>query len=114
MGNKGSSGVDGMQVTELKSFIDQGKTAVLTDILKRRYVPKAIRGVEIPKSNGKTRLLGVPCVVHRWLACAVSQQLATRFELTFEEESHGFRPGKNLHGAVTQALKTSMMSSGYC
>ncbi|WP_373395802.1 hypothetical protein V8V91_14645 [Algoriphagus halophilus] len=36
VGNKGLSGVDGMQVTELKSFIDQGKTAVLTDILKRR------------------------------------------------------------------------------
>ncbi len=111
VGNKGSSGVDGMQVTELKSFIDQGRTAVLTDILKRRYVPKAIRGVEIPKSNGKTRLLGVPCAVDRWLQQAVSQQLATRFELTFEEESHGFRPGKNLHGAVTQALKN--INDGY-
>ncbi|WP_373397939.1 hypothetical protein V8V91_26130 [Algoriphagus halophilus] len=47
----------------------------------------------------------------RWLQQAVSQQLATRFELTFEEESHGFRPGKNLHGAVTQALKN--INDGY-
>ncbi|WP_268036746.1 hypothetical protein [Algoriphagus sp. PAP.12] len=75
MGIKGSSGVDGMQATELKSYIDQNRTAVLTDILKRRYVPKTIRGVEIPKSNGKTRLLGVPCVVDRWLQQAVSLQL---------------------------------------
>jgi retron-type reverse transcriptase len=57
VGNKGSSGLDGMQVTELKSFIDQNRTAVLTDILRRRYVPQAIRGVEIPKSNGKTRFI---------------------------------------------------------
>ncbi|WP_373396853.1 hypothetical protein V8V91_19440 [Algoriphagus halophilus] len=67
VGNKGSSGVDGMQVIELKSFIDKHRTAVLTDI-PGRHVPKAIRGVEIPKSNGKTRLLGVPCVVDRWVS----------------------------------------------
>ena len=94
-----------MQVTELKSYFDQNRTAVLTDPLNRRYVPKTIRGVEILKSNGKIRLLGVPCVVDRRLQQTVSQQLASRIELTFEDESYGFRPGKNLHGAVTQALK---------
>lgn len=109
--NKGSAGIDGMQVTVLKSYIDQHRTPMLTSILNRQYVRQAIRGVEIPKSNGRTRLLGVPTVVDRWLQQAVSQQLAISFELDFEDESHGFRPKKNLHGAVTQALKN--INDGY-
>ena len=65
----------------------------------------------IPKSNGKTRLLGVPTVVDRWLQQAVSQVLMTKYELTFEEHSYGFRPQKNIHKAVTQALK--YINDGY-
>ncbi|WP_226940587.1 MULTISPECIES: hypothetical protein [unclassified Imperialibacter] len=89
VGNKGAAGVDGMQISELKSYIDGNRKAVLTSILNRKYVPQAIRGrsagaVEIPKSNGKTRLLGVPIVVDRWLQQAVSQQLATRFDRSGE------------------------------
>tara|TARA_R110002050_G_scaffold6037_3_gene25790 strand:- start:419 stop:1699 length:1281 start_codon:yes stop_codon:yes gene_type:complete len=111
VGNQGSAGVDGMEVNGLKFFIDQYKPSLLTKILSREYVPKAIRGVEIPKSNRKTRLLGIPCVVDRWLQQGVSQQLAVQFELDFEEESYGFRPGKNLHGAVTQSLNN--INDGY-
>lgn len=109
--NKGAAGVDGMKVTELKSYIDQNRTVILTSILNRQYIAKTIKGVEIPKSNGKTRLLGVPTVVDRWLQQALSQQLATLFESDFEKESYGFRRGKNLHGAVTQALKN--INDGY-
>jgi len=65
----------------------------------------------IPKSNGKIRLLGVPTVVDRWLQQAVSQVLMTKYELTFEEHSYGFRPEKNIHKAVTQALKN--INDGY-
>lgn len=110
-GNKGASGVDGMKFSELKSYIDNNRKAVLTSILNRKYVPKPIRGVEIPKSNGKIRLLGVPTVVDRWLQQAVGQQLAIKFELDFETESYGFRPRKNLHQAVTQSLKN--INDGY-
>lgn len=109
--NKGAAGIDGMQVGELKSFIDTNRTPVLTSILNRKYVPKAINGVEISKSNGKTRLLGVPTVVDRWLQQAVSQQVATKFEFEFEEQSYGFRPQKNLHGALKQSLKN--INDGY-
>lgn len=103
--NKGSSGVDGMGVGELRSYIDQNRTAIAVDILKRRYEAQPIRGVEIPKPNGKTRLLGVPTVVDRWLQQAVSQQLAPYFELCFEKESYGFRPERNTQKAVQQSLK---------
>ncbi len=103
--NKGSGGVDGMEVSELFSFLESNRNKIATSILTHKYVPKPIRGVEIPKSNGKTRMLGVPTVVDRWLQQAVSQVLMTKYELTFEDHSYGFRPEKNLQQAVTQALK---------
>ena len=102
--NKGSAGVDGMKVTELFSYLEDKRDNIAISILNHTYVPKPIKGVEIPKSNGKTRLLGVPTVVDRWLQQAVSQVLMTKYELTFEEHSYGFRPEKNIHKAVTQAL----------
>jgi RNA-directed DNA polymerase len=82
--NKGSAGIDGMKTDALKSFIDENRSAIALDILHRRYIPTAIKGVEIPKSNGKTRLLGVPTVVDRWLQQAVSQQLAAKFDRSGE------------------------------
>ncbi|KEO71846.1 group II intron reverse transcriptase/maturase [Anditalea andensis] len=109
--NKGSAGVDGMKVTEMLSFLESNRDRIATSILNHSYVPKPIKGVEIPKSNGKTRLLGVPTVVDRWLQQALSQVLMTKYELTFEEYSYGFRPEKNIHKAVTQALKN--INDGY-
>jgi group II intron reverse transcriptase/maturase len=109
--NKGSAGVDGMNVTELLSYLESNRDRIATSILNHTYVPKPIKGVEIPKSNGKIRLLGVPTVVDRWLQQAVSQVLMTKYELTFEEHSYGFRPEKNIHKAVTQALKN--INDGY-
>lgn len=109
--NKGSAGVDSMKVTELFSYLENKRDNIATSILNHTYVPKPIKGVEIPKSNGKTRLLGVPTVVDRWLQQAVSQVLMTKYELTFEEHSYGFRPEKNIHKAVTQALKN--INDGY-
>lgn len=109
--NKGSAGVDGMKVTELFSYQESNRDRIATSILNHTYAPKPIKGVEIPKSNGKTRLLGVPTVVDRWLQQAVSQVLMTKYELTFKEHSYGFRPEKNIHKAVTQALKN--INDGY-
>ena len=100
-----------MSVYELESYKDENRKKLATSILNRTYVPQAIRGVEIPKSSGKTRLLGVPTVVDRWLQQAVSQQLATKFELEFEAQSYGFRPNKNIHKAVQQSLK--YINDGY-
>ena len=103
--NKGASGVDGMSVSELKDYYAKHKSVLLNTIVNHRYVAQAIRGVEIPKSNGKTRLLGVPTVVDRMLQQAVGQIIAPHFELEFKEFSYGFRPNRNAHQAIQQAQK---------
>ncbi|MEO1301293.1 MAG: group II intron reverse transcriptase/maturase [Bacteroidota bacterium] len=103
--NKGAAGIDHMRVDQLLSYLDTNRNRIINKVANCTYVPDAILGVEIPKSNNQTRLLGIPTVVDRWLQQAVSQVLSSKFELNFEEQSYGFRPNKNIHKAVSQSLK---------
>jgi RNA-directed DNA polymerase len=89
--NKGSAGVDGMTVKELYVHLTKNREQIVSGIRGNRYLPQAILGVEIPKSNGKVRLLGVPTVTDRLLQQAVGQILAIKFEMEFEDYSYGFR-----------------------
>src|SRR5574337_869013 len=93
--NKGSAGVDGMTVKELTIFVKENRDKIATEMCNGKYLPQAILGVEIPKSNGKTRLLGIPTVVDRWLQQCVAQAIAPKFEVEFKQHSYGFRPNKN-------------------
>ncbi len=102
--NKGSSGMDGMSVKELYAWLTQNRDQWETEIRGNSYLPQPILGVEIPKSNGKVRLLGIPVVIDRMLQQAVNQILTNKFEVTFEDYSYGFRPNRNAQQAVQQAL----------
>jgi RNA-directed DNA polymerase len=105
MSNQGSAGVDGMRVKALPEYLKANQTRVATSIINGAYLPQFILGVEIPKENGKTRLLGIPTVVDRVLQQAVHQVISPKFELEFKEHSYGFRPNRNAHQAVLQAQK---------
>lgn len=109
--NKGSAGVDGMLVKELYDHLTKNRGQIESDIREGKYQPQPIKGVEIPKSNGKTRLLGVPTVTDRMLQQAVGQVLAAKFEMEFEDYSYGFRPNKNAQKAVLKAQE--YINSGY-
>jgi len=109
--NKGSAGVDGMQVSELKQHIHKDREAMVLSIINGRYLPQPILGVTIPKSNGKTRLPGIPTVTDRWLQQAVAQAIAPLFEFEFKEHSYGFRPNKNAHQCIQQAQQ--YINEGY-
>ena len=52
MRNKGSAGVDGMEVKELKHYVKQHREAIATSLINGQYLPQPILGVSIPKSNG--------------------------------------------------------------
>lgn len=109
--NNGASGIDAMAVSELRAYVQTHRSVICTNIVNHSYRIRAIKGVDIPKGNGKTRLLGIPTVVERRLQQAVSQQLANRFELEFEEESYGFRPKKNAQQAVLRSQ--TYINTGY-
>src|SRR4051812_16365423 len=111
LANKGSAGVDGMGISELKQHIQKDRAAIVLSIINGNYLPQPILGVSIPKSNGKTRLLGIPTVTDRWLQQAVAQVITPLFEFEFKDYSYGFRPNKNAHQCIQQSQQ--YINEGY-
>ena len=109
--NKGSCGVDGVSVNELKPYLKTQWEQIRTAVMDAKYCPDPILGVMIPKSNGKERLLGIPTVKDRLLQQAVCQILSDLYDPTFQDHSYGFRPKRNAHQAVKQARQN--INDGY-
>jgi len=103
--NGGSAGVDRMTVDSLGQYVGTHRAGIASQVATGRYLPQAILGVEIPKGNGKYRVLGIPTVTDRWLQQAVGQVLEGKFEPMFKEHSYGFRPGRSAHQALGQSLE---------
>jgi RNA-directed DNA polymerase len=101
--NHGSAGIDHMPVTKLSALMSVDRDELIQQVRTGSYLPQAILGVEIPKGNGKYRLLGIPTVTDRLLQQAVLQIITARFEFEFSDYSYGFRPYKNLQQAVLRA-----------
>ena len=103
--NKGASGVDGMEVEELKQYMYDHWKEIEQAIRERRYKPQPVERVEIPKENGGVRKLGIPTVVDRTIQQAIAQVLTPIFEKQFSENSYGFRPGRNCEQAIWKLLE---------
>jgi RNA-directed DNA polymerase len=101
--NKGAAGVDDVSVSEFKGWLKMHWPSVKRALLEGRYLPRPVRGVDIPKPSGGIRTLGVPTVVDRLIQQALHQVLQPLFEPTFSDSSFGFRPGRGAHQAVRQA-----------
>ena len=101
--NCGAAGVDGMGVDDLQKWLGQNLTKLQEQLLSGSYQPSAVRGIQIPKSDGGKRQLGIPTVIDRLVQQAIHQVLCVRYERIFSTESYGFRPNKNAHLALRQA-----------
>jgi RNA-directed DNA polymerase len=101
--NKGSPGIDGMTVGELPGYLKQHWPTIRERLLSGTYEPQPVRRVEIKKPDGGMRKLGIPTVLDRLIQQAVMQVLQGRWDPTFSEHSHGFRPQRSAHQAVAKA-----------
>jgi Retron-type reverse transcriptase len=109
--NKGASGVDEMEYTELAEYLLENGERIKEGLRTRKYKPQPVRRVEIPKEGGGIRKLGVPTVVDRFIQQAVAQVLTPIYEEQFHDQSYGFRPNRCAQQAVLKALE--MMNEGH-
>jgi group II intron reverse transcriptase/maturase len=100
--NKGSGGVDKMEVESLLDYLVHHKEELIQSIMEGTYRPHPVRRVEISKENGKMRMLGIPTVVDRVVQQAITQVLSPIYEKQFSANSYGFRPNRSAHQALNK------------
>ena len=107
--NGGAPGIDGQTFADIEA---QGLEAFLEalreDLLTGKYEPQPNRRVEIPKDNGKVRVLQVPCIRDRVVQGAVKLILEVIFEADFCPNSYGFRPKRSPHRALAEVRRSVM------
>ncbi|HHC7399533.1 TPA: group II intron reverse transcriptase/maturase [Vibrio parahaemolyticus] len=101
--NKGAAGIDGMTIEDFPLWLEQGGWQQCKSQLERgEYHPSAVRRVEIDKSDGGKRKLGIPTVIDRVIQQAIAQILTPLFDPFFSAHSFGFRPNRSAKQAVLQ------------
>lgn len=111
MRNKGCGGIDKMSCEQLLPWLLTNKDLLIRSLMDGSYRPNPVERVEIPKDNGKMRLLGIPTVVDRLVQQAINQVLTPIYENQFSKTSYGFRPRRGCHDALRGAQK--IVNEGY-
>ena len=109
--NKGAAGVDGQSIERFAAKAEEYLAELSTALREGTYQPQAVKRVDIPKGDGKTRPLGIPVVKDRIVQTAVKMLLEPIFEATFCEGSYGFRPGRGCHDALREVDR--LIKDGY-
>jgi len=96
----GSAGVDGKNM----SFMSANKLGELYKLWNRMasgsYYPKAVKAVEVPKSDGSMRTLGIPTISDRIAQQVAKSVIEPIMEEVFHIDSYGFRPNRSAHEAL--------------
>jgi group II intron reverse transcriptase/maturase len=105
--NRGAPGIDGMTVDELPGYLRHHWLDLRAQLQAGSYRPQPVKRVEIPKPDGRQRLLGIPTVLDRFIQQAIAQVVQEQWDPHFHPRSFGFRPQRSAHQAVRQ-LQTDM------
>lgn len=109
--NKGSAGIDGVTVTELKAYVNDNWHKIKADIYAKKYKPSPVKRVYIPKGKDNVRPLGIPTAMDRVIQQAIAQKLQAIYEPKFSESSYGFRPGRSCQMAINKVI--DYLNDGY-
>lgn len=81
-------------------------TKIIDDLRQERYRWTPVRRTYVPKKNGKKRALGLPSWTDKLLQEVIRSLLEAYYEPQFSEASHGFRPHRGCHTALSQIERT--------
>ena len=98
--NQGAAGVDGKSIAEFERDRTNNLYRLWNRMSSGSYFPPPVRRVEIPKSDGGKRALGIPTVTDRIAQMVVKMYLEPLVEPHFHQDSYGYRPGKSAIQAV--------------
>jgi RNA-directed DNA polymerase len=109
--NKGVAGVDGQSIERFTAQSELYLAELSAALRDGVYVPQAVKRVDIPKDDGRTRPLGIPTVKDRIVQQAVRLVIEPIFEHGFAEGSFGFRPQRGCHDALREV--DGLIKDGY-
>lgn len=101
--NQGAAGVDGESIAEFDEDLGNNLYRIWNRMSSGSYFPPAVRRVDIPKGDGRTRPLGIPTVSDRIAQTVVQRYLEPILEPVFHKDSYGYRPGRSAHDALAVA-----------
>jgi RNA-directed DNA polymerase len=101
--NGGTGGVDGMSVESLRHWLRAHVEVLRQELLEERYKVSPVKKVEIPKTGGGVRTLGIPTAKDRLVQQAIHQVLNPYYDPHFSDSSYGFRSGIGAHQAIETA-----------
>ena len=101
--NDGTYGVDEQSIEDFEKDLKGNLYKIWNRMSSGSYMPPAVRRVEIPKGEGKTRPLGIPTVANRIAQMVVKMHLEPQCEKYFHADSYAYRLNKSAHDAVGKA-----------
>lgn len=98
-------GVDGVSLEEYGESLSENISNLCKRMREFTYRPYPVRGVSIPKDNGKVRLLGIPAIEDKIVQKAIARILEAIYEPSFLDMAYGFRPKRGCHDALNKLDK---------
>ncbi len=96
----GAAGVDRQSIEAFEEDLSNNLYKLWNRMSSGSYFPPPVRRVEIPKSDGGKRPLGIPTVADRIAQAVVKMQLEPLVEPHFDADSYGYRPKRSALQAV--------------